>query len=174
MFTPGLSSASASPLQEIESWIIQFVEKPNQNLKGWAPCPFARKARLRNEVQLTWLGEGSVSGALEMAAQQVLSDKKKVVLVATDRLAEWPLDKLSQFVEQWRSEHRAKDLHLLRDHPDCEEKMGEVCFNQGRYLIFFVQRRSYLFKASQELEAKGYYNSWPDAFYQRILESRFK
>ena len=31
---------------DIEQWIINFVEVKNPALGGWPPCPYARKARL--------------------------------------------------------------------------------------------------------------------------------
>jgi hypothetical protein len=31
---------------DIERWIVDFVEVPHPALGGWAPCPYARKARL--------------------------------------------------------------------------------------------------------------------------------
>jgi hypothetical protein len=35
---------------DIEQWIRDFVEKPNPALNNWAPCPYARQARLANTV----------------------------------------------------------------------------------------------------------------------------
>ena len=36
----------ATVTQDIEHWIKNFVEVPHPALGGWAPCPYARKARL--------------------------------------------------------------------------------------------------------------------------------
>jgi hypothetical protein len=36
--------------QDILSWSENFVERPHPALGGWALCPFARSARLKNTV----------------------------------------------------------------------------------------------------------------------------
>ena len=37
---------------DIESWIVDFVEVPHPALGGWAPCPYARKARLDRDFEV--------------------------------------------------------------------------------------------------------------------------
>jgi len=32
-------------------WMVNFLEKPNEKLSGWSPCPFARKARLEGNMK---------------------------------------------------------------------------------------------------------------------------
>jgi hypothetical protein len=36
----------------IEQWIVNFVEVPHPDLGGWAPCPYARKARLDQDFDV--------------------------------------------------------------------------------------------------------------------------
>ena len=33
--------------QDIENWIVNFVEVPHPALGGWPPCPYARSARMK-------------------------------------------------------------------------------------------------------------------------------
>ena len=37
--------------QDIERWIVNFVEVPHPALGGWAPCPYARAARLKKKLR---------------------------------------------------------------------------------------------------------------------------
>jgi hypothetical protein len=37
---------------DIEKWIEDFVEVPHPSLGGWAPCPYARKARLDRDFDV--------------------------------------------------------------------------------------------------------------------------
>ena len=38
--------------QDIESWIENFVEVPHPSLGGFAPCPYARQARLKRTFEI--------------------------------------------------------------------------------------------------------------------------
>ena len=33
-------------------WMEEFVEVPHPSLGGWPPCPFARQARLSNNIDI--------------------------------------------------------------------------------------------------------------------------
>ena len=33
-------------------WLIYFVEVEHPSLGGWAPCPYARQARLNNKIHI--------------------------------------------------------------------------------------------------------------------------
>ena len=37
---------------DIERWIATFVEVPHPALGGWAPCPYARRARLDRDFEV--------------------------------------------------------------------------------------------------------------------------
>ena len=43
--------------KEIIKWMKEFVEVPNVKLGNWAPCPYARKARLDKQIEIV---EGEV------------------------------------------------------------------------------------------------------------------
>lgn len=38
--------------QDILNWVENFVEQSNPSLNDWSPCPFARRSRLENKLQI--------------------------------------------------------------------------------------------------------------------------
>ena len=38
--------------QDIERWIVEFVEVPNPAFAGWPPCPYARAARMKRSFDV--------------------------------------------------------------------------------------------------------------------------
>jgi hypothetical protein len=52
---------------DIEQWIVNFVEVPHPALGGWAPCPYARKARLDRDY-LVRVGVNPYFDLLNVAA----------------------------------------------------------------------------------------------------------
>ncbi len=38
--------------EQILKWMQDFVEQPNPKLGNWAPCPYARSARINNQITI--------------------------------------------------------------------------------------------------------------------------
>ena len=38
--------------EEILEWSENFLEKPSDKLGGWSVCPYAKSARLKNQVKI--------------------------------------------------------------------------------------------------------------------------
>ncbi len=38
--------------EELLAWSENFLEKPNKELGGWAVCPYAKAARLKNQLKI--------------------------------------------------------------------------------------------------------------------------
>ena len=53
---------------DIESWLINFVEVPHPALGNWAPCPYARKARLENKYSVR-IGTDLYADMLDVAQE---------------------------------------------------------------------------------------------------------
>jgi hypothetical protein len=39
---------------KLNQWLVDFVEKPNSLLNNWSPCPYARQARLSNQIHVVF------------------------------------------------------------------------------------------------------------------------
>ena len=57
--------------QQLQAWLVDFVEKPNPMLNGWAPCPFARKSRVTNCFDIVFATADTLTTTIESAAQQL-------------------------------------------------------------------------------------------------------
>ena len=154
--------------QDVINWITGFVEKPNPLLNGWAPCPYARAARLRGEVDIRM---GTVpSEDLQTFVAQGLGDHQVVTLIYDADI--WDLE---QFRASWRSqiEHlQPQGLYVLEDHPAEPEQVLGVSMNQGTYALLFVQLLSKLEEAAAQLAPRGYYHDWPQEYLDGLFEGR--
>ena len=50
------TAKSNSAEEYLTEWMKKFVEKPHPLLGNMPPCPFARKARLRNRIKIVEVG----------------------------------------------------------------------------------------------------------------------
>jgi hypothetical protein len=152
--------------RDILNWIENFVEQSNAKLNGWPPCPFARKARIENKVDVR-LGT-SIEVDLYTINDE-WDDKFDVVIFAYDPNNYTP-DEVSELVEKINYELLLpNDLMCLDDHPSDHEEVSGVRMNQGQYLLLMCQRFGKVNDASDELKRQGYYDLWTRDYYDRVV-----
>ena len=152
----------------IERWIETFVEVPHPALGGWAPCPYARKARLEQDFDVL-IGINPYFD-LKVIAQTGIT--KSVVIFAYESTA-YTAKQFSTHLEAANVEFLLpKDLLALEDHPDLPELVNGVGMNQGTYALALVQSLSDLNDKARLMARKGFYNNWPEDYLQTLFNHR--
>ena len=148
---------------QLIAWMIDFVEKPNSLLGNWAPCPFARQARVNNKVGIYFLEQETVS-CLENTVRALLptlDDRYEVVVICFDHTQEdFSIENIHTSVNFINQELMDNDYVVLEDHPDSVEYVNNVHMNFGKCGLYIVQKLSKLNSASEQLKSKGYYDYW--------------
>ncbi len=146
--------------QQLEAWLADFVEKPNPMLNGWAPCPYARRARVTNRFDIQFADPQDLVTVIQAAAKQL--HDRDVVAVCVDP-GKISAEELEHMVEAQNQLLQCQDVLLLEDHPDAVEIINGVHMNFGVCAIVFVQQLSMINAASEQLKNQGYYDCWsPD------------
>jgi hypothetical protein len=155
--------------QDIESWIINFVEQPNPALAGWPPCPYARRARLDNTVHIR-LGIDVYTDLMALSRDQI--EPNEVIIYVYDP-REWSYEKFHQELASVNSGFLLpKDIIALEDHPDDPEWVNGVCMNQGQYALAMCQSLKELDAKAKLMAEKGFYDSWPEEYLTALFENR--
>jgi hypothetical protein len=155
--------------QDIDQWIRNFVEVPHPALGGWAPCPYARKARLDQDYTVR-VGVNPYFDLLNVARDGL--GGKSVVILAYDP------DEFfyAQFTSDVRAANQdvlvARDLLALEDHPGDPEIVNGVTMNQGTYALALVQSLSDLDQKARAMASKGFYTTWPEGYLTGLFEHR--
>ena len=145
------------------------MEVPHPALGGWAPCPYARQARLNQEYDLR-LGASPGYDLVGMS-QNKLGDKKVVIFVYD------PATITAQELEGYTNYYNrlwltGQDLIALADHPADVEQVNGVTMNQGQYALLLVQSLSELNERAQLLGSKGFYSDWSDDYARSVFAHR--
>jgi hypothetical protein len=152
----------------IERWIETFVEVPHPALSGWAPCPYARRARLDQDFDVR-LG---INPYFDLKVVGQTGINKSVVIFVYESNSYTP----EQFRVQLQSANTefllAKDLLVLEDHPEVPELVNGVSMNQGTYALALVQRLSDLDDKAASMARKGFYDTWPESYLQELFQHR--
>jgi len=102
---------------DIERWIANFVEVPHPALGGWAPCPYARKARLDRDFEVR-LGVNPYFDLKFIASTGIT---KSVIIFAYESTS-YNYEQFHLQIESANTEFLlSKDLLALEDHPAAPE-----------------------------------------------------
>lgn len=152
---------------DIINWLVNFVERPNAQLNGWPPCPFARKARLDGQFDVR---PGQIDPYTDL--QRVDLGDFMVIAFVYDR-DQMTSDQFNRQIEAVNQGFLVpRNILALADHPNDHEEINGVCMNQGEYAIAFVQPLGKLNEFAKTIAAKGYYNGWPEDYLQALFQFR--
>ena len=154
---------------DIESWIVNFVEVPHPALGNWAPCPYARRARLDRDYTIR-VGVNPYFDLLTVAKDGL--GGRSVLILAYDP------DEF--FYAQFNNDIRAaneevllqNNLLALEDHPGDPEIVNSVVMNQGTYALVLIQCLSDLNQKAKVMAAKGFYDAWPEEYLTALFQHR--
>ena len=158
-------------IQDLESWMQDFVEKPNPLLNNWAPCPYARQARINSKIAFVDCTFNNL--ALKILENLPQLHTKDVVIFYYDP-AESTAEELETLVEKINRVIMAENYVLLEDHPEREELVNGVVMNFGKAALVLAQQLNKLNDASEQLQANGYYRHWNEAALNTTVTWRFK
>jgi hypothetical protein len=148
-------------------WMQEFLEQPNSSLGNWAPCPYARAARINNKIKII---EGTLSGddIVELINTPNWEYEAYIYWYPIDT----PLKEFAELNRNLNKIYRDKDVVVLGNHPEFDEIINGVKMNFDLAALQIVQRLSALNQASEKLEKQGYYDTWPKEAYDDVVVRR--
>lgn len=154
---------------DIEQWMINFVEVPHPSLGGWAPCPFARQARLKRTFDV-YLGTDPYYD-LKNRARFGMGTKEVIIYVYDPK--DWSHELFAASIAAANSEHLLRaGILALEDHPHDIENVNGVVMNQGKYAMALVQGLGDLNTKAKQMATKGFYDTWPEEYLQALFQHR--
>ena len=156
-----------TPTQAIKTWIKDFVTKPNAVFGDLPPCPFAQKAMIDNKVEFVELNATADWKTIYQLIWNTDFDEKDVLCVIADPKQFNPQETTSM-AEVLNERFMPRDVVILEDHPDIDERVKHVKLNNGEYILFLAQRLSKLNKFSQMLEKGPYYRNWSRTYLESV------
>jgi len=155
--------------QDIEQWIENFVEVPHPSLGGWAPCPYARKARLDRDFEVR-LGLAPIHDLIKISKTGI--EGKGVIAIAYDP-DHYTHEEFSSALDIANREFLLpNDLLALEDHPNDPEIVNGIAMNQGTYALALVQSLSDLNEKARLVAKAGFYDTWPEEYLELLFKHR--
>jgi hypothetical protein len=156
-----------TPTQTIKNWIKDFVTKPNPVFGNLPPCPFAQKAIVDDKVEFVELNRTADWKTVYQLIWNTDFDRRDVLCIIADP-RQFTAEQTVAMAEELNHRFMPRDVVILEDHPDIEEKVKSVRLNNGHYTLFLAQRLSKLERFSKMLESGPYYRNWSKAYLESV------
>jgi len=150
--------------------MVDFVEQPHPGLGQWAPCPYARQARINNKIKIVHSDHRRLIATIEQELPEL--EQKEVVVVCFDHTKISALE-LEKLIKVYNTQVLlARNYVILEDHPDAEELVNGVHMNFGHCGLLVIQKLDKLTTASEQLKSKGYYDTWNPSELDQVVTWR--
>ena len=157
--------------EQLTRWLIDFVEVSNAQLNDWAPCPFARQARVNNTISIKFATLTEFDDVVKESLE-ILENKEVVVVCFDHKLV--TIDYLQAWVKKTNEVLMPLNYVILEDHPDIPEFINGIKMNFGVCGLLVIQKLDKLNNASNTLRNKGYYNVWSSENLDDVVNWRYK
>lgn len=162
--------------KEILEWSENFLEIPSKKLGGWSVCPYAKAARLKNEVKIVEVEHSKdFLYTVTSEARTIKEQNKKLVVVACDDF-NIEAEELGCYIDALNYAYVYNDVYLMPFHPhdDGEEVefLEDNLETENEFYMVLIQPYNELEKASESLQKKGYYKNWDKEYYQDTVVKR--
>jgi hypothetical protein len=157
--------------EKLNKWMIEFVEVPNPKLGDWAPCPYARQARVNNNIAIKFAEMLELTPVLRESIDTL--ENKEVVIICFDHTQIDPVD-LQEYVTGMNNTLMPMGYVILEDHPFSPEYINGVSMNFGPCGLLILQKLDKLNQASDQLRDKGYYTNWSQRDLDSVVTWRYK
>lgn len=147
----------------MKSWIIDDLSNPIAALNNFSKCPYAKTAYLDNKVK--FFDNVEINYIIESWDDDLID-------VAVINLGDISSYEMSLQVELLNRVYMPLDFIFLDDHVENEERMNDIVFNNGKYNVLFLQRKSKLNLAEKKLHKLGYYKNWTKEYYDEVVSWR--
>lgn len=150
---------------QLLTWMKEFVEQPHPSLGGWSPCPYARQARLSNNISICQ-GSDPYADCLSLLYYDW---NQEVVIFWYNEIDS------ADFVSDVNRANQillSKNIVALEDHPNITEIVSGIKMNFGYCPIIVCQQLDKLTDAETQLRSKGYYETWSQSEIDNIVTWR--
>jgi len=158
-----------SLIDKLNQWLSDFVEVPHPALGNFAPCPYARAARINNQIDFKFCTVTEFMTVVRESIETLTT--KEVVVIAFDHHTIDPVT-LQEWVSETNHMLMPLDYVILEDHPDAPEYVNGVKMNFGHCGLLVIQRLSKLNTAADQLRTAGYYHHWDKRALDEVVSWR--
>lgn len=155
-------------LENILSYMTQFLEQPHPVFANLPPCPYARKERLDNKIlfQETTITTDGPSAELLEDIRNFDADSKWTTMLIYASTQQVNVQECYTFARTITDTLQSMDILAIPLHPDDPFEIQGIRTRQVPCVMMLIQRRAFLSAAKEKLLNTKYYTNWTDNDYR--------
>ncbi len=157
---------------DIIRWMKEFVEVPHPNFGNFAPCPYAKEARIENKIKFVEFPNSRPDSDIEPYVRNMMLDEFDVTILIFEK-DRWTAKETFEIARKMEKIAIGRGLLLSEDHPEMIEVVGDTILNQGDYIIFFIQGFDKQNRYAQKLRKTKYYDNFKNPILNDRLNAYF-
>ena len=150
----------------MSEWILNDLSSPIAVLNGFSKCPYAKTAYLENKIKF-YDGSKDLFELIEDIVKDWDNENTEVAVIKLNNNTS--PSSMEPTVDLLNNAYIPQDFIFLDDHVENEERMHDIVFNNGKYNVLFLQRKSKLDLATKKLKKLGYYKNWTKEYYDEVV-----
>ena len=155
---------------ELTDWVINFLDVPQKVLNDIAPCPFAKAAVIKNKINFILGSDSIIQDMLNLNANWNENYEGVVLIYPPNINPEKFVDSVNYVNGMY---YQNNGLIALEDHPQINETICNINFNNKKYAIEIIQKSEKLRNASEILDKRGYYRNWTNNDLNNVVNWRW-
>jgi len=164
---------------DILAWCENYLEPKNEHLGNVPVCPYAKRARLDKTYRiLECTNFANFQDTIIEGAKLAKQKDVQIAIVACNDIGYTP-EELDSVIDILNRVMVPNDIYLMGSHPDDDEEEEEVDFldtgewqPEHNFMMVLLQKFDELEKASDNLRKTGYYDHWPNDYYEGTVKKR--
>jgi len=161
--------------KDILDWVKNYIEVPHKFYNyQFAPCPYAKGARLKNLVDIKVYNSGNIFKFIKDNSIDLITEKK----LNTRIMVFPPYFKLFFFLKWYlfylNTKFVKQDYYIQFGSATTTKSKYTGLFIGKPYRIIIINKLSDVIDASKILEKNSYYNNWNKKHYDTVVTRREK
>ena len=165
--------------EDILDWSKNFIEKPNEHLGNVPVCPYPAKARRDKALKVLEVTKDyNLIDTIVKGTQLIKDPKIDIVIVGCSDIS-ITIEELNILIHGYNVVFVPQDIYLMASHPYDDEEDEPVEFLEtdewepdNEFLMILIQNFDKLERASDIMHKKGYYDKWPQDYYDGTVNKR--
>ncbi|MFM9267466.1 DUF1415 domain-containing protein [Tychonema sp. BBK16] len=160
-----MNESNTEIIESTLRWMTEFVELPHSVFGDLPVCPFAKKARLANQIlfkveRFSALTEFDRDSAIIQSIHEFYNSDFEIMLVINPEKTAISAPQTQALIEKLNNNISELGLLAFHVHPDEDFNIDGLHTRRAPYPGFTVQVNSTLKPASDALEKTEYYKNW--------------
>jgi hypothetical protein len=152
----------------ISDWILNDLSTPITLLNNLSKCPYAKTAYLEDKVKFYDASE-TLFNVIDDIIETWDNNTTEVAIINLGNISKENIETTVNMLNDW---YIPLDFIFLDDHVENVERINDVVFNNGKYNVLFLQKKSKLDLATEKLKKLGYYKNWTEDYYNEVVSWR--